>query len=96
MTTFGHRFMYKLNEWWHEEGVDRSVCFFEDNGTILVQHEHEYTGIIYWIGADVLTIALQPTYEHHQTIRIFLLRTLSTFLGPVAIRCAQPANTYNI
>lgn len=95
MTIFGHRFLYKLNEWWCGDHVEIPIGFVEDNGTILVQTDHEYIGILYWIGADVLTISLHPTYEHQQTIKVFLLRTLSAFLPNVAIRSA-PAGAYNV
>jgi hypothetical protein len=94
MTTFGHRVLFKLNEWWHEEGDNgQSVCFIEDNGTIVVQTNHRYVGIVYWISTDILVISMQPTYEHHQSVQLFLMRTLSAFLHNVAIRC--PAVTYN-
>ncbi len=95
MTIFGYRFLDKLNEWWREEYVDMSVCFVEDNATILVQTDYEYIGIVYWVGADVLSMSLHPTYEHQQTIKLFLIRTLSAFLCNVAILSA-PTDTYNI
>ena len=95
MTIFGHRFLYKLNEWWHEDTLEKDQCvyFIEDNGTILIRTDHKYIGFVYWIGADILSISMQPTYEHHQSIQLFLMRTLSAFLHNVAIRC--PAVTYN-
>ena len=93
MTTFGHRFLDKLNAWWHEEGNDHSVCFIEDNGTIVIQSNHKYIGIVYWISTDIVVISMHPTYEHNQPIKLFLLRTMSAFLHNVAIRC--PAVTYN-
>ena len=93
MTTFGHRFLDKLNAWWHEESFDHSVCFIEDNGTIVIQTNHKYVGIVYWISTDIVVISMHPTHEHNQPIKLFLLRTLSAFLCNVAIRC--PAITYN-
>jgi hypothetical protein len=93
MTIFGHHFLYKLNEWWGNEYEDLYITFLEDNDNIVVQTSHEYIGLAYWIGADIINISLKPTYEHQQTIKVFLFRTLSAFLQNVAVRC--PITTYN-
>ena len=96
MTTFGDHLLIKLNKWLHEEAFDYSVRFIEDNGTILVQTDREYIGIVYWIGTDILVISIHPTHEYHQSIKLFLLRTLSAFLRNVTIRCLHTVDTTNI